>query len=256
LSSAGPTTVRHANATFSGVSGAFLTIAASAPGIMSCNDTTMPTIACTNPKTQIPNPKKDPRTQEPNYISLMLILASGSPRRAHLLWAAGIAYEAVPADIDETLLEGEQAEPYVRRLSATKARTVASKRPGTAVLGADTVVIADRQILGKPRDGEHARQMLRMLSGRWHEVMTGVTLVLPDHEFSEVVVTRVEFAPLSHEEIEWYVASGEPLDKAAYGVQSLGSRYVVSVDGSYTNVVGLPIPEVYQMCTRAGILLS
>ncbi len=186
----------------------------------------------------------------------MLILASGSPRRSHLLWAAGIAFEAIPADIDETLLDGEQAEPYVRRLSATKAKTVASKRPDNAVLGADTVVIADGQILGKPRDAEHARWMLRMLSGRWHEVMTGVTLVIGQREFSEVVVTRVEFAPLSHEEIEWYVASGEPLDKAAYGVQSLGSRYVRRVDGSYTNVVGLPIPEVYQMCTAAGILLS
>jgi septum formation protein len=186
----------------------------------------------------------------------MLILASGSPRRAQLLWAAGIAYEAVPADIDETLLDGEQAEPYVRRLSATKARTVASKRPGCVVLGADTVVIVDRQILGKPRDAEHARQMLRMLSGRWHEVMTGVALLTGNREISEVVVTRVEFAPLSTREIEWYVASGEPLDKAAYGVQSLGSRYVRRVDGSYTNVVGLPIPELYQMCTAAGILLS
>jgi septum formation protein len=186
----------------------------------------------------------------------MLILASGSPRRAHLLWAAGIAYEAVPADIDETLLDGEQAEPYVLRLSATKARTVASKRPGKSVLGADTVVIVDGQILGKPRDAEHARRMLLMLSGRWHEVMTGVTLIAQEREFSEVVVTRVEFAPLRREEIEWYVASGEPLDKAAYGVQSLGSRYVLRVDGSYTNVVGLPIPEVYRMCTGAGILLS
>jgi septum formation protein len=186
----------------------------------------------------------------------MLILASGSPRRAHLLWAAGIAYEAVPADIDETLFDGEQAEPYVRRLSAAKARTVASKRPGQAVLGADTVVIVDDQILGKPRDGEHARQMLGMLSGRWHEVMTGVALMVQEREFSAVVVTKVEFAPLSREEIDWYVASGEPLDKAAYGVQSLGSRYVRRVDGSYTNVVGLPIPEVYQMCTAAGILLS
>jgi septum formation protein len=186
----------------------------------------------------------------------MLILASGSPRRAHLLWAAGIAYEAIPADIDESLFAGEQAEPYVRRLSQTKARAVASKRPGSAVLGADTVVIVDRQILGKPRDAEHARHMLRMISGRWHEVMTGVTLIAQNREFSEVVVTRVEFAPLSQAEIEWYVASGEPLDKAAYGIHGLASRYVLRVEGSYTNVVGLPIPEVYQMCTAAGILLS
>ena len=186
----------------------------------------------------------------------MLILASGSPRRAHLLWAAGIAYEAVPADIDETLLEGEQAETYVRRLSATKARTVASKRPGSAVLGADTVVIVDSQILGKPHDADHARHMLRLLSGRWHEVMTGVTLLAGNRELSEIVVTKVEFAPLTTEEIEWYVASGEPLDKAAYGIQSLGSRYVTRVDGSYSNVVGLPIAEVYRMCTATGILLS
>jgi septum formation protein len=186
----------------------------------------------------------------------MLILASGSPRRAQLLWAAGIAYEVVPADIDETLLAGEEAEPYVRRLAATKAQTVASKRPGHPVLGADTVVIAGGQILGKPRDAEHAREMLRLLSGRWHEVMTGVALIVGEREFSEVVVTKVEFATLSREEIDWYVASGEPLDKAAYGVQSLGSRYVLRVNGSYTNVVGLPIPEVCRMCTAAGILLS
>jgi septum formation protein len=188
-----------------------------------------------------------------------LILASGSPRRAQLLWAAGIPYEAHPPDIDETVYPGESAETYVRRLSETKARIVASQHPGRPVLGADTVVLVDGQILGKPRDAEDARRMLRLLSGRWHEVMTGVYLIGPSEggpDISGVVVTAVEFAPLSAAEIDWYVASGEPLDKAAYGVQSLGSRFVTRVDGSYSNVVGLPIAEVYQMCTAAGILLS
>jgi septum formation protein len=194
-----------------------------------------------------------------------LILASGSPRRAQLLWAAGIPYEVHPPDIDETLSTGEPAETYVRRLAETKARVVASQHPDRPVLAADTVVLVDGQILGKPLDAEDARRMLRLLSGRWHEVMTGVYLIGPPKggphisggaHVSRVVVTAVEFAALTAAEIEWYVASGEPLDKAAYGVQSLGSRFVTRVDGSYSNVVGLPIAEVYQMCTAAGLLLS
>jgi septum formation protein len=188
-----------------------------------------------------------------------LILASGSPRRAQLLWAAGIPYEVHPANIDETVYPGESADAYVRRLAETKAGVVASQHPGRNVLGADTVVLVDGQILGKPEGADDARRMLRLISGRWHQVMTGVFLFRPAKEGphdSRVVVTAVEFAPLTAAEIDWYVASGEPLDKAAYGVQSLGSRFVTRVDGSYSNVVGLPIAEVYQMCTAAGLLLS
>jgi septum formation protein len=190
-------------------------------------------------------------------IPRALILASASPRRAQLLWAAGIPYEAHPADIDEAVRDGESPDAYVRRVSETKARVGASQHPGRPVLGADTVVLVDGQILGKPRDADDARRMLTLLSGRWHEVMTGVCLIWsPARQDTRVVVTAVEFAPLLPEEIEWYVASGEPLDKAAYGIQSLGSRFVTRVEGSYSNVVGLPIAEVYQMCTAAGILLS
>jgi septum formation protein len=215
-----------------------------------------------------------------------LILASASPRRAQLLWAAGIPHEAHPADIDETIRDGESPDAYVRRVSETKARVGASQHPGRPVLGADTVVLVDGQILGKPKDADDARRMLKLLSGRWHDVMTGVCLIGPPaaadaasapreggrhhaggpddtdphgaggRQDTRVVVTAVEFAPLLPEEIEWYVASGEPLDKAAYGIQSLGSRFVTRVEGSYSNVVGLPIAEVYQMCTAAGILLS
>lgn len=193
-----------------------------------------------------------------------LVLASASPRRAHLLWAAGIPYDVQPADVDETVLDGESADAYVRRVSETKARVVASQHPDRPVLGADTVVLVDGRILGKPGGSDDARRMLRLLSGRRHQVMTGVCLLGPPEGGphvsrridTRVIVTDVEFAPLTPEEIEWYVATGEPLDKAAYGIQSLGSRFVTRVEGSYSNVVGLPIAEVYEMCRAAGILLS
>jgi len=189
----------------------------------------------------------------------VLILASASPRRAELLMAAGLAFEVAPADVDERLGPSEDAGTYVRRLSVDKARATAERVPNRAVLGADTVVVIDHHILGKPDGTVDARRMLRILSGRTHQVLTAVTLIPTGSARidTQVARTEVEFAHLDDAEIDWYVGTGEPLDKAgAYAIQGLASRFVTRISGSYTNVVGLPVALVYQMCTRAGLLLS
>ena len=196
-----------------------------------------------------------------------LILASASPRRAELLRAAGIPFETHVSDVDETLLPDEAAADFVRRLAKAKAQAIAETFPDRAVLGADTVVVVEGTVLGKPDDEEDARQMLQLLSDRTHQVLTGVCLIGPGVEAQgslggryvrvEVARTTVEFAPLSPAEIDRYVASGEPMDKAgAYAIQGLASRFVSRIDGSYSNVVGLPVALVARMCTTAGILLS
>ena len=173
-----------------------------------------------------------------------VVLASASPRRAELLKAAGIAFEVVVADIDERVLPGEDAETYACRVAEAKARAVRSKVHGRPVLAADTVVVVDGQILGKPVDAADAARMLRVLSGREHEVLTAVSFG-PN---TVVARTVVEFEPLTRAEIEWYVASGEPMDKAgAYGIQGLASRFIARIEGSYTNVVGLPVALVYAL---------
>jgi septum formation protein len=194
-----------------------------------------------------------------------LLLASASPRRADLLRAAGIRFEARPAAIDESVLPGEESEAYVRRAARAKARAIAEMAPSRTVIGADTTVVVGGEILGKPEDREDAARMLRLLSGRTHEVLTGVCLIHPagghgagrDQEAIEVARTLVEFAPLSAAELDWYVASGEPMDKAgAYAIQGPASRYITRIDGCYANVVGLPVSLLYRMCAAAGILVS
>lgn len=187
---------------------------------------------------------------------MQLILASASPRRAELLKAAGFQFDVIVADVDESVHPGETPDEHVRRLAEAKARPVVPRAGERAVLAADTVVVVDGVILGKPVDDNDARRMLRMLSGRAHEVMTGVCLA---HGacVTRVVVTTVEFAVLCDEEIDWYVASGEPADKAgAYAIQGLASRFVTRIDGSYSNVVGLPVALVYELCRDAGLLVS
>jgi septum formation protein len=185
-----------------------------------------------------------------------IILASASPRRAELLRAAGIAFEIHPAHVDEDVHAGETPDEYVLRVAAAKARAIASQLPGRVVLAADTTVVIDGEILGKPRDDDEARRMLQMLSGRVHEVLSGVCVIgpaEPGHYELRLARTSVEFAPLTKDEIEWYVASAEPMDKAgAYAIQGLASRFVTSVEGSYSNVVGLPIALVYQMLGSIG----
>lgn len=192
-----------------------------------------------------------------------MILASASPRRAELLTAAGIPFEVRPAHVDETLLPGEDARTYATRLAVEKARAIATYADGRPVLAADTVVVTDSQVLGKPVDADDARRMLRLLSGRAHEVLTAVALLSRGPNESEprmdaqIESTTVQFRPLETAEIEWYVSTGEPSDKAgAYAIQGLASRFVTRIEGSYSNVVGLPVALVYAMCTRAGILLS
>jgi nucleoside triphosphate pyrophosphatase len=192
-----------------------------------------------------------------------LILASASPRRAELLSAAGIPFEVRPAHIDEGFRAGEDARTYASRVAVDKARALAGQANGRPVLAADTVVVIDGLVLGKPVDSDDAKRMLRLLSGRGHEVITAVALMSNQRGQSDAAIdariesTVVEFAPLDTAEIDWYVATGEPSDKAgAYAIQGLASRFVTRIEGSYSNVVGLPMALVYVMCTRAGILLS
>ena len=187
-----------------------------------------------------------------------LVLASASPRRAELLRAAGIPFEVVAADVDERQHAGEDAESYVRRLAGAKAVRVASAYPGRAVLGADTTVVVDGEVLGKPRDAAEAASMLRRLSGRNHEVLTGVCLIGRDgHAETAVASTTVEFRPLTPAEIEAYVASGEPMDKAgAYAIQGGAGPFVSRIDGDYDNVVGLPVALIQAMCRGGRIQVS
>ncbi|MFA5907411.1 MAG: Maf family protein [Vicinamibacterales bacterium] len=177
--------------------------------------------------------------------SSQIVLASRSPRRAELLAAAGISFEVLAADIDESVQPGEAPAAYVERLAIEKARAVLALRPGATVLGADTTVVADGLILGKPADELEAAGMLRRLRGRMHDVYTGVAVVSADGVRSAVEHTRVWFAPMTDEDISWYVASGEPVDRAgAYAIQGLASRFIPRIEGSYTNVVGLPVALV------------
>ena len=187
-----------------------------------------------------------------------LVLASASPRRADLLRAAGLTFDVAPADIDEDVRAGEDPAGYVDRLAREKAASVADRHPDAFVLAADTTVVVDGMILGKPVDADDARRMLRLLSGRSHEVLTGVCLLGPGaFERAAVVRTTVEFARLTDAEIAWYAATGEPLDKAgAYAVQGLASRFVWRIEGSHPNVVGLPVEVVYAWCREAGIQVS
>jgi septum formation protein len=180
-----------------------------------------------------------------------VILASASPRRAELLRAAGIAFDVRPADIDEAILPGEAPSDYVSRLAEAKARVVHERDSDRTVLAADTAVVVDGHILGKPLDEADAKRMLRLIRGRAHEVLTAVSLFHPAQIVdTRVEVTTVEFAGLSESDIAWYVSSGEPIDKAgAYAAQGLASRFVTRIEGSYSNVVGLPIALVYQMLT-------
>jgi septum formation protein len=187
-----------------------------------------------------------------------LVLASASPRRAELLTTAGFSFEVRPADVDETPRPDELPADYALRVARDKARSVAAcARAGSSVLAADTVVVVGTQTLGKPADHADARRMLAMLSGTVHEVLTAVVLQHGERESSEVASTRVRFVPLSEAEIDWYVKSGEPDGKAgAYAIQGLGSRFVDWIEGSWSNVVGLPVATVYRMLDAAGVLCS
>jgi septum formation protein len=183
-----------------------------------------------------------------------LVLASGSPRRAEILRAVGWPFEVTAANVDETAREGEEVIEYVERLACEKAEAVAEGRASGLVIGADTVVAVGGRMLGKPADVEDARRMLRLLSGKWHDVLTGVALVRA--ETGEVLVahelTRVRFAPMTDAEIDWYVETGEPADKAgAYAVQGRAALFIEEIEGDYWNVVGLPVRLVYKLAEES-----
>ena len=200
----------------------------------------------------------------------MLVLASASPRRQELLRNAGISFAVQVADVDETPLRGEGARECAERLAREKALKVWRARPQDVVLGADTVVVVDGTILGKPADGDDAARMLRMLSGREHRVITGVCLVGPkpsgqgsrasghESKHSEDVrtgseATLVTMSEISDKEIFDYVATGEPMDKAgAYAIQGIASRWIPRIEGDYSNVVGLPVALVYRMLRKGS----
>ena len=185
---------------------------------------------------------------------MRLILASASPRRMDLLRDAGYVFDVEPAHVDESELPGEPPRVYVARVAEMKARTVAARHPDDVVLAADTTVVVDGAMLAKPADDTDAKRMLGLLSGRTHDVLTGVVLVRAGRASAAVVDTRVRFRCLTAGEIDWYVASGEPRDKAgAYGVQGLAARFVESVVGSYTNVVGLPVEAVRSLLEAEGL---
>lgn len=180
-----------------------------------------------------------------------IILASRSPRRAELLTAAGFSFEVLAADVDETPHPNETPAAYVERLAIDKARAVLALRPGARVLGADTTVTIDGEILGKPLDDQDAARMLRKLSGRAHEVHTGVAVVSAGEAHSDVETTRVWFVAMTDEDISWYVGTGEPVDRAgAYAIQGLASRFIPWIEGSYSNVVGLPVAMVSSILKR------
>jgi septum formation protein len=184
-----------------------------------------------------------------------LILASQSPRREALLRQVGLDFEIVPSDLEELPLEGEPPAAAAEALALEKAQQVASQRTEGLVIGADTVVVVDGQILGKPRDPEDAKAMLRLLSGREHQVITGIAVVdaATGRARSDGVATSVMFAPLSDEIIARYVATGEPLDKAgAYAIQGFGALLIEGLRGCYYNVVGLPIRRLAELLGEFG----
>jgi septum formation protein len=189
-----------------------------------------------------------------SVIKEKLILASNSPRRAEILTAAGWPFEVIAANIDEIRPDDEDAVNYVKRLAKEKAEAVAANLSGGLVLAADTTVVIDEHVLGQPLDEEEARRMLKLLNGRWHEVLTGVALLragqagapLVDHER-----TRVRFSDMSAEEIDWYVSTGEPHGKAgAYAIQGRAALFIEEIQGDYFNIVGLPLRLVYELVTR------
>jgi len=177
-----------------------------------------------------------------------IVLASASPRRAEILRTVNWPFETMPLNIDETRQPGEDALTYVQRLARAKAETAATRSPGSLIVGADTTVVIGDQILEKPDDHDDARRMLRQLSGHWHKVLTGVALIDAAELRVACETTEVKFAVMSQDEIDWYVSSGEPMDKAgAYAIQGMGARFIEGIRGDYFNVMGLPVRLLYEV---------
>ena len=184
----------------------------------------------------------------------MLVLASASPRRQDLLRAAGITFTVQPTNIPEDVQAGETARTCAERLAREKALFVAAQRPNDLILGADTIVVVDGEMLGKPADADDAKRMLRTLSGREHEVITGVCLAGPGFVDVRSESTRVNMSALSQQDLDFYVSTGESIDKAgAYAIQGVASRWIPRIEGDYTNVVGLPVALVYLLMREHGV---
>jgi septum formation protein len=207
----------------------------------------------------LPKRRKIPASEDAGYNTVKIILASSSPRRAEVLRNAGIAFEIHPTHIHETELPDESAQAMVARLAESKARAAAAEIDAgmrdCIVVGADTTVVLGGEILGKPRDSTQAREMLAKLSGRTHNVLTGIFLLrLPGKSTRAAVEnSAVTFAPLSEKEIDSYVATAEPLDKAgAYAIQGLAGRHIPKIEGCYFNIVGLPLARLYALLRELG----
>jgi len=192
-----------------------------------------------------------------NMSEPKLILASKSPRRRYLLRQAGLEFTVLPSQFDESSVPMQNPASYVKTLAYAKAMEIARKYPESWVIGADTVVVIDDAILGKPRCAEDARKMLERLSGKAHQVHTGyaVCCLAEDCRFCETITTAVYFKTLTPDEIEWYIQTGEPFDKAgAYAIQGIGTFLVKRIEGSYTNVVGLPVCELIEFLIKEGVV--
>ncbi|MBX3132457.1 MAG: septum formation inhibitor Maf [Gemmatimonadaceae bacterium] len=188
-------------------------------------------------------------------MSIRVILASQSPRRRELLALVGIDHEVMPADINEDVRAGEEAVPYTERLAREKAAVIAARHPEAYVIAADTTVVVDGDIVGKPEDEADAKRMLRRLSGRSHVVCTGIAVAHGARTESAVEQVTVTFRALSDEDIEAYVATGEPMDKAgAYGIQGWGATIVERVEGDYFSVMGLGARRVVELFERMGVI--
>jgi septum formation protein len=186
-----------------------------------------------------------------------LILASKSPRRRYLLRQAGLEFDVIPSNFDESRVAMQDPVDYVRTLSRAKAGDIAAQYPDRWIIGADTIVLIHGRILGKPGNRSAARAMLERLSGQTHQVHTGFTIccVAQGKQFTDVVTTEVTFKKLTNDEIKWYIHTDEPFDKAgAYAIQGLGTFLVERINGSYTNVVGLPVCEVIGYLIKEGIV--
>jgi septum formation protein len=182
-----------------------------------------------------------------------LVLASQSPRRAELIGRLGLTFDTVPADIDERYLPHEEPPAHAERLAAEKAQTIAARRPDALVVGSDTIVVVDGDVLGKPRDAAHAVEMLMRLSGREHEVCTGIAVAQGARTESALERVRVHFREIDRHAAERYVATGEPMDKAgAYGIQGFGSALVERIQGDYFSVMGLPVVRMLALIERFG----
>lgn len=200
------------------------------------------------------NQTKRPQTQDltATLIELpKLWLASSSPRRSQILQMIGWPFEVGAVEVDESLWDDESPRAYVERLAAAKAKAAAQVYSHRPILAADTTVVVDEHILAKPVDTEDGKRMLRLLQGRWHQVLTGVALITESGMEVDVEMTEVRFAPMNEAEIDWYVSTAEPMDKAgAYAIQGKGSRFIEGIRGDYFNVMGLPVRLLYELIRR------